>query len=199
MKIIQIGCNDGSDHVLEFCKQNLKNIKYLNLIDADKDSLLKCSQIYKELFQDDFDKIVKIENLAISPVDCKELQLFAPEDEKLSGFISFNYNHVKAHLHSEKIRSFYVPARSLNNILLFSGNNIDWLFIDTEGLDALNLFSIDFSLFRIQNIVFEHIHTDGIVRTGPRFNALCYYLQQFGYKFRQDEKQIGSYNTLAYL
>jgi hypothetical protein len=58
---------------------------------------------------------------------------------------------------------------------------IDYLFIDTEGLDVHIIASIDFIKYKIKNIIFEAVHTDGAFNRGENFNKICSYLNQLGY------------------
>ena len=59
----------------------------------------------------------------------------------------------------------------------------DTLIVDTEGLDFLNLLSIENILFnQLNSITFEYIHSDGIVQNGPKLDCLLGFLTNLGFK-----------------
>jgi len=194
MKIIQIGCGDGNDHVFELCKKNKQQLERIVLIDADENSLNIAKKRYAEEGIN-----VEADYCAVVPIDgCTGIKFFTPVDSKYALFSSNKKDFIQTYLHGHEIKSYVLPTKSLNQILQDSPE-LDWLFIDCEGMDALNLLSVDFLQYEIKNIVFEHLHTDGIAHSGNRLLALRFYLSKFGYQFKEDEQLIGSYNTLAYL
>lgn len=196
MKIIQIGCGDGNDHVFKWCQKYRDELEQLVLIDAHPQSLKKCAELY-----DKEGILAEYYNYAVIPIDgVNEIQFFTPSNPEYALFTSINQEHITTHMPKSEVLSFTAPATSLNNVLQqYSGQDLDWLFIDCEGMDALNLLSVDFSKFKIKNIVFEDIHTDGVMQTGNRFDALELYLKSFGYELNQDEENLGAYNTWAHL
>ena len=54
-------------------------------------------------------------------------------------------------------------------------------FIDTEGLDVHIIASIDFTKYKIKNIIFEIVHADGAFNIGENSNKISQYLIQLGY------------------
>ena len=58
---------------------------------------------------------------------------------------------------------------------------MDYLYIDTEGLDVHIISSIDYSKYKINNIIFEIAHTDGAFKIGNNCNETINYLQSLGY------------------
>lgn len=195
MNIIQIGCNNGSDDVFSFITKNKDKIKKALLVDANPIALKEAQNKYEEF------SFCEFKNLAILPLSIKPsvITLYAPSNNDISGFSSVSKQHVVAHAHSEDLIQFNVEAISLHELLkdffLSVKGKIDHLFIDTEGLDALNLFSVNFDQFPIENITFEYIHTDGIVKFDKRLKALIYYLQSFGFHLRNDPNC--QYNLIA--
>jgi hypothetical protein len=79
---------------------------------------------------------------------------------------------------------------TFNNIMeKYSLINLDYLFIDTEGLDTYIINSIDFKKYNIKNISFESKHTDGPFITGENANQIINYLTQLGYTLKYDENK----------
>jgi FkbM family methyltransferase len=66
---------------------------------------------------------------------------------------------------------------------------VDNLIVDTEGMDYEILSDFDFSHARVDRVVFERKHTDGVRKTGYRYNQLVDRLQQIGYKVRHLDHQ----------
>lgn len=196
MKIIQVGCGDGNDHVFKWCQKYRDQLEQLILIDAHPQSLAKCKKLYDE-------ENIRAEfyNYAVVPIDgVHEIEFFTPSNPDYALFTSTNKQHIIAHMPKTEVLTFTAPATSLNNILQqYNGKDLDWLFIDCEGMDALNLLSVDFSQFKIKNIVFEDLHTDGVMKTANRFDALELYLKSFGYELNIDEENLGAYNRWAHL
>jgi hypothetical protein len=55
------------------------------------------------------------------------------------------------------------------------------LYIDTEGLDVHIISSINYSKYRINNIIFEIAHTDGANTRGANYSEIVNYLHNLGY------------------
>jgi hypothetical protein len=73
----------------------------------------------------------------------------------------------------------------LNNLFnKYNLTNIDILYIDAEGLDDLLIQSIDFNLFNINEIYFEHIHINE--------SDLTNFLKLKGYTITRDIAQFTS-------
>ena len=191
MNIIQIGCNDGNDPVFSFISERKKDIKKCVLIDANPTALEAAKERYKPLSD-----LCEFRNLAVLPIDTNnyEIEMFCPVKDPVSGFTSVSREHVVAHAHSRDLLSIKSPTISLSS-LLSEHPETNHLFIDTEGLDALNLLSVNFSITRIRHLVFEYIHTDGIVKQGPRLKSLLLYLSEFG--FRTERDPSCKYNIVA--
>jgi hypothetical protein len=49
MNIIQIGCNDGNDHVYSYIKDNIENINNIYLIDVSNKALEKAKLRYANI------------------------------------------------------------------------------------------------------------------------------------------------------
>ena len=66
---------------------------------------------------------------------------------------------------------------------------VDNLIVDAEGADYEILSGFDFSMFSIRRLVFERKHTDGVRKTGYRYNQLADQLEQIGYALRHLDHQ----------
>ena len=192
MNIIQIGCHAGGDHVHDFIKHNASNIETCVLIDANPNVMESLRENYSQF------SFCKFRNLAVLPIETKgyEIDLFYPACSSTSQICSTNREFVVKHAHTEDILSYKVPTISLNS-LLKEYPKTDILFIDTEGLDAINLLSVNFSETNLKQIIFEYLHTDGIVKYGTRLNCLIEYLRSFGYHVEEDMNS--EYNLTATL
>jgi len=173
MNILQIGCNVGDDEHSDL----VKNAKSAVLVDANP----KCIEVSKQIYKD-FSHVTH-ETLAVIPVDIRgrKIELFQEEEKETSGWASVYPNFVKAHCHHSNLKSFEAKTTTPSK-LLRKYNKTDYLIIDTEGLDLLNIFSIELSLLKnLKTIVFELIHCDGIVSTGPKAGALVAYIRHIGF------------------
>ena len=198
MNIIQIGCNDGNDSVFSFVSDHEKDIENCLLIDANPEALKKATDKYSKF------PFCEFRNLAVLPIETEgyEIKLFCPRTDRCSGYASVNKHHVLATLRKEienhahiklpftvdlasELLEYKVSTISLTS-LFKEYIKTDHLFIDTEGLDALNLLSVNFNKTNLKQIVFEHIHADGLCQAGPRLKCLIEYLKEFGFAVTPD-------------
>jgi hypothetical protein len=188
MNIVQIGVNDGKDHVLEYIKTNVNNINSLFLVDANP----KCLDVAKTQYT--FIENVNYVNLAISLDGDDKKQFFIPFGSETHAHASLNIDHIHKHGHIN-YDTIIVECKSINNFLNFLNKNIDRLYIDTEGLDISIIDSLDFNIFKIPYIEFEYIHSDGTLSFGgPKLDKLKLKLSEFGYSLRTEQ-----YNIIAEL
>ena len=193
MRILHIGCHDGKDHVLDFCKQNKQTLESICLVDANIKVLKKAKTLYCKNFSE---KILKIYNLAILPINLDGLQIpiYQPKGQTDSTVASVRADFVSTHCKTEIHKTHLVKSTTLNKILQ-TEKDVTHLFLDIEGLDTVTLFNTDLQKFpKIKQIIFECLHSDGIVTMGKRLEALAYYLTSIGYKCSMDESQ---YNMKA--
>ena len=68
MNILHIGCHNGKDHVLDFCRKNKDSINQITLVDANME-VLKKAELFRKLVteidiskykQKEFEKIVNL-------------------------------------------------------------------------------------------------------------------------------------------
>jgi|TARA_B110000908_G_C10130011_1_gene391746 FkbM family methyltransferase len=181
MKIIQIGANDGKDETFEFIKKNNNLLELVIIVEPIP---------FKEI-QDSLKKQYyhinnsNIEQIAISSQEIESMPLFYLKDSNYE-VSSFNYNHT--HNHSPDLTKFpvceiEVPCCSINKLMgKYNIKDLDYLFIDAEGLDVHIIGSIDFEIYNIKNIIFEFVHSDGPFKYTENLQEIISYLSRLGYK-----------------
>jgi FkbM family methyltransferase len=150
MIVVQIGTNNGNDHVRDFCLKN--NPSQIILVEPFSIHIDEINKNYKNI------KNVQIELLAITPDNDKEKTLFysvmdgpirGPEcSYQVTSIIS---DHLVKHGHNlNTLREFTVQSMTLNDLLLKHNlTKVDYLFLDVEGIDFEVLQTIDFDKFNI--------------------------------------------------
>jgi FkbM family methyltransferase len=187
MNIVQIGCNDGKDHVLEFIKNsNPNDINSITLVDA----LPKCLEIARANYSKFLSK-TKFYNLCISDGDETEKDIFCPKLEKHGGdtsqLASVYENHLIGHdvFDYEKLR---IPSLNINKFLQDLGAETNLLFIDVEGYDCDLIMALDLEKFHIDLIHYETHHSDGPYKRLAKAKLAIDKLKKFGYSIA-DENQ----------
>jgi FkbM family methyltransferase len=176
MTIVQIGCNDGKDHVLDFCLKNNQSIEKIHLIEPNPEALEHCKQTYSDLRQAEF------YNLAIVTNNLESISLYVPQGKLCNGHASIFANHLIAHGHQD-FNTINVSAASLAGF--FDSNKItkcDRLYIDAEGLDSDILLGLDIQKYQIGRIEFEVLHTDGANAKGQKYSSCIEKLTALGYQ-----------------
>jgi FkbM family methyltransferase len=176
MNIVQIGCNDGKDHILDFCLKNKESIDEIHLIEPNPEALEDCKQTYSDFKQ------AKFHNLAIVPNDAGSVDLHIPQLKSWNGHASTLANHLIAHGHQD-LNTINVSATSLARF--FDSNKItkcDRLYIDTEGLDCDIILGLDIRKYRIERIEFEVIHSDGVNTRGQKYASCIDKLTALGFQ-----------------
>ena len=179
MNILQVGCHTGND---EHCSL-VEEADSAVLIDANQSCITEAREKYKDFSH------VSFEAIAVIPIDIGDakIKLFHEEEKKTSSWTSVNPDFVAAHCHHNNLEYFESDTTTLSN-LLKKYPKTDTLILDTEGLDFLNILSIDNNLFKtIDTLIFEFIHCDGIVTKGPKLQSLLAYLTYVGFtNIKQD-------------
>ena len=185
MLIIQIGANDGKDHVFDFIKKNSIPISKLILIEANP----KCIPLLQETYKDY--PFVEIHNFAVVTGDEETVDLLIPENDGTSGHASISNDHMTNHGHS-RLSTVTVPAKNINQIFgEFTNGTVDRFYIDVEGFDVPIINQIDFSAMNIPYICFEYIHSDGSRSYGgPQLDACKAKLEALGYSLSTVEYNI---------
>lgn len=188
MTIVQIGTNNGVDSCSDYILRNKDIVKEVHLVEP----LNACNEHIRRVYRD-IDN-VKIYNMAISDnYELKEIDIYYPAYDKISGHSSSNYGHLTAH-HHHTIESVKVPCCTLEDF--FTTNNIkkcDRLYIDTEGLDCSILIGFDYVKYNISYIEFEVIHADGTFRKGDNYEKCVAKFLSNGYRM----STAGEFNECA--
>jgi FkbM family methyltransferase len=159
MIVIQLGTNTGEDHVLELCKSlNPDLIILVEPFQTHNDSI---KNNYKDL------RNWHIENLVISEKEDELVEFYFTElDGKIRGpecsymVSSIRPEHLVKHGYLlESLSSFQVKSISINSLFKkYNLSQIDYLFIDIEGIDFEVLKMLDFEKYNIKNIQIEYLH-----------------------------------------
>jgi len=184
MTIVQIGCNDGKDHILDFCQKNKESIEAIHLIEPNPEALEDCKQTYSDFKQ------ARFYSLAIVPNDADSVDLHIPRSRTLNAHASTFKNHLIDHGHTD-FDTINAPATSLASFL--HSNKIekcDRLYIDAEGLDCEIILNFDIEKHNIRRIEFETLHSDGFLAKGKNYNSCIDKLKTLGYK----ATEAGEYN-----
>jgi FkbM family methyltransferase len=161
MIVIQLGTNNGNDHVRDLCKSQHPNL--VILVEPFSRHNTTILENYKGI------ENVNLINKAILAEKQDRVELYYTElDGKIRG-PTCSYlvtSTLKSHLHKhgytdESIEAFTVEALTLEELFTnFNLTEIDYLFIDIEGIDFDVLKSINFEKYKINHIQIEHIHLD---------------------------------------
>tara|TARA_Y100000389_G_scaffold58899_1_gene54874 strand:+ start:432 stop:1145 length:714 start_codon:yes stop_codon:yes gene_type:complete len=138
----------------EFIKKNCSDIDKAFVIEANPKNISQLKLSYNDY------KNVEILNIAITNESSKELKFFYTEDDAPHYQVcSVDINHVRKHYPNSKIESFTINATNINEFIRkHTGNNINYLSIDLEGIDYCVLMKIDLNTTKIDNISIEHLH-----------------------------------------
>ena len=153
MKIVQLGVCVGNDDLTKLIGKTQPEILILiEPMEIHNDKINECYGWVNNKF---------IENIAITTDDKTEMSFYYHEnDGPLYEVASNNKFHIIKHGYNvEGIKELIVKTSSINNLFSkYNLDNLDILFIDTEGLDDLIIKSIDFNKFTINEIYFENLH-----------------------------------------
>jgi hypothetical protein len=188
MNIIQIGCNDGNDHVLSFVKQNIEQVHNLILIDANPNIIPYCQKTYK--FVENSHINLNIINCAVVSDSSATpfLDLYLPENHLVSLHCSYSDEHMKQHNHTSTIL-IQVPTITIENLVnQYQLTKIDYIFIDTEGMDIGIVRDLPFHKLPIDYIKFEHIHSDSpFSKGGPLYDETIQKLESLNYSINKED------------
>lgn len=170
MKIVQIGACRGNDHVTKLVKDN--NVEFLLLVEANPFNIESLKQCYAE-----YNCI--IENIVINV-------------EEIEGTIPFYYSindgpgyevssiiksHTMKYYREDEIRQFDLPSTTIYNLLdKYNIKELDYLFLDIEGIDADIALSLNISNWNIKNIQIEFLHL------GHQRENVINHFKQYGYE-----------------
>ena len=178
IKFVQIGAHIGQNDFASTVIKN-SNIEFGLLIEPLPHLIPHLIESYK-----DFSNII-IENKAVTINTNEKLKFFYDKIDPITELSSFNRDHLINHsITDENIGEIIVDGETFNSILeRHSINELNWLFIDTEGYDCDILLSIDLTKYKIDSIVFEYTHSDGAFsRGGQKLDKVIEKLTKFNYE-----------------
>ena len=161
MKLIQIGANRGDDDLSKHIKKNYDKLDFALFVEANPlhiEDLKKCYEGYENIF---------IENIAIKPSSYEKdtLKLYYYEDDApLYAVTSCVKSHIEKHYahfnySEDKLHEFEIPALTIDELFLkYNIQELDWLLLDVEGIDAELLLNTDWSKYDIKKIEYEELH-----------------------------------------
>ncbi len=168
MNVVQIGTCKANDDLPDYVKSN----------PVTKVILVEPMVVHHEDIRREYAGTPYIiENCAIVVNDLKEMSFFYHNhDGPKFEVASVSREHILKHGYSndENLVELSVPCMRIND--LFQKHNlkkIDYLFIDSEGLDEVLIKDIDFEKYEIDQIYFEALHID--------VNSTIDYLANKGY------------------
>lgn len=161
MKLVQVGANKGDDELSKYIKKNHDKLDFALFVEANPlhiEDLKKCYEEYENIF---------IENIAIKPSSYEEdtLKLYYYEDDApLYAVTSCVKSHIEKHYghfnyNEDKLHQFEVPALTIDELFLkYNIQELDWLLLDVEGIDAELLLDTDWNKYDIKRIEYEELH-----------------------------------------
>lgn len=158
--IVQIGTNNGNDHVLKLCKRI--NPSFVLLVEPFPHHVKSIENNYIGI-------PYVLEKVAVTCDSSTETVLYyhlldGPQGHPTHKFdvTSTIADHLVKHGYNRReLQKIIVPALSINDLLKKHNlKHIDYLFIDAEGVDFDILKSLDMKSVTIEYIQIEHLHLD---------------------------------------
>jgi|TARA_R100000030_G_scaffold17238_2_gene11676 FkbM family methyltransferase len=176
INFIQIGTSNAHDHCYRFVKD--QDIEFGVLVEPMSEMMTLAKECYGSLLQE---KNISTETIAIVPEDRKEDKVTIWYHWPNTAFNSIFKEHTNSFNQPDPVKSFEVDAMTINGLFeKYSVTTLDYLFVDTEGLDGEILMSIDTDKYTIKEIMFEHHH----LRRGKYgMNILKEKFEPLGYTF----------------
>lgn len=178
IKFVQVGAHIGQNDFASTITKT-SDIEFGLLIEP----LPQLLPILKESYKD-IPNII-IENKAITTEGSKELTFYVDINDPITELSSLNKQHLIDHNISEdNIKEIVVQGEKLETILdYYDIKELDWLFIDVEGLDCDILLDFNILKYKIHSIVFEYTHSDGAFsKGGPKLNKLIDKMTSLNYE-----------------
>lgn len=162
MKVVQIGSNKGNDNLSEHLLANYDELEFGLFVEAIPlhiNDLKKCYSKFKNII---------VENVAITTPENKNktvkfyLHTKDGPTYEISSIVKnhvLHYGKIMPHLQGGKIIEFDLKCISLDDLFeKYKIIDLDWLFLDLEGLDAEILLSLNWKKYNIKRVEFEHLH-----------------------------------------
>lgn len=177
MNIVQIGANEGRDHVFELASTNKEKLNKLILVEPVVFLETKLRECYSDFPQAVFEMIG-----IVPEYSDEKMTLYYPLEGNYETS-TFDINHLLNHgCPMKKIATISVPVMTINELMeKHKLTEVDYLFIDAESMDCRILQSIDFKKYKIKNIQFESEHSDGTKKRGKKLDELVEYLKSNNY------------------
>ncbi len=160
--VVQIGANYGDDDLSWYLKKNCPDLEFALFVEANSIHIPKLKECYKN-YQNAI-----IENIAVKVPDNSDKELtiyYHTNDAPQYGIASCNIEHIYKHmefvpyLKDGEIKSFTVPCITMEDLFeKYQIEELDWLLLDVEGIDAELLLSFDWKKYKIKRVEFEHLH-----------------------------------------
>lgn len=162
MKVLQVGANKAGDELSEYLLSNYDELEFGLFVDANELHIQDIKDCYKKYSN------VIVENVAIKPpTDNRDILTiyYHTNEHPYYGMASCNIEHIKKHmtwcphLQGGEIKSFDVSCITLENLFeKYSIENLDWIYLDVEGIDSELLLTFDWKKYNIKRIEFEQLH-----------------------------------------
>lgn len=180
MNVVQIGCNDCKDHVFSFVNENANEIKNLVLVDA----LPKCIEEAKKQYLFLGERATAI-NAAIG-VKNGLIDFFYPTQDEQSEHASLNFRHLVEHNHELITKKTMICLDIDEFVEGLPFREIDYFFLDVEGMDVEVLLKMDIEKYSPKFIRFEYCHSDGPFFVGKNFIKIVRKPKHLNYQLRLD-------------
>lgn len=181
MNIVQIGANNGNDHVYDFVEKNASKIKKLILVEPMPQLIPPLQWKYSKILSN-----VEYENIVISGTESAEPLKFYYDMNSSFETSTLDRNHlVGLGCPEKKIGTMLVPSLTFNQLMRKHNiTELDALYIDAEGHDYHIIKSIDFKKYKVKMIYFESDHTDGTNKVTKNMEDLMNYFNDNNYDFK---------------
>lgn len=154
--VIQVGTNRANDSLSRYLLSKFENLELGVFVEPNSyfnEEIKKCYSKYDNIF---------IENVAILPEKIEEIVMYYHTGDPTFETASCKLDHILKHqqFYSEgEIKAFSVPCMTLKELFLkYNVNELDWLLLDIEGIDAEIILSFDWENYNIKRVEFEHLH-----------------------------------------
>tara|TARA_R110001599_G_scaffold120138_2_gene291063 strand:- start:6367 stop:6954 length:588 start_codon:yes stop_codon:yes gene_type:complete len=160
INIIQLGSNTGLDHVTDFIKEYRSDISKILLVEP-------IPIIANQLLENYKDDNVIVHACAISNKNgTADLTYIPGSNLRLSSLIS----NVHSDFSVKETSTIAVPTLTFDSLCAKHNlQQVDVLFIDTEGYDENIIATIDLKKYNIKTLVWEHFHA---LRINPEQHKL---------------------------
>jgi FkbM family methyltransferase len=164
MKIVQIGANKAGDELSEHLHSNYEELQFGLFVEANSlhiEDIKNCYRNYSNVI---------VENIAVKPKSKSEDTLtiyYHTNEHPHYGMASCHIEHIQKHmtwcphLQGGEIKSFDVPCITIEELFeKYSIYELDWLYLDIEGIDAEILLTTDWKKYKIKRFEFESLHLE---------------------------------------